>query len=920
MRLQAPRHRTIRSTVVLLVVACILPAWLLAAIVIYLSYERERAAVLEQTREATHTLLRLIERDIAANQAALETLAASDDIDRSDRSEFYRQAKEVLRHTPGFTIVLTDASGQQLLNLLQPLGSPLPQHANPTLLRRVIETGLPMVSGVHINGVTQTPVVSLEVPVIRDEKVLYSLALGIELKHLGELLQQQGLAPGRVAVLLDSEGRRLARSPADEKLIGQKTFPALLEATQRETEGSIEAASLQGIAFVSFFSRSARYGWTAAVGVQQSALTAGLVDALRQYAVGAMVLLLGGLALAALLGRRIARPVQALVAPALAIGRGEPVSLPPLALEEADEVGRALIQAQELLHQREADRAQAEEKLALAATALDSAVEGVVIARGGRIATVNRAFMSITGYWPAEVVGQPLAILLAETEKVHRDDRRCAVHETGQWQGEVRGRRKNGEMYPAWSSISRAAYGSDETILVCVFSDISAAKQYEARLQHLAHYDALTELPNRLLFRERLADMLVRAERHGNMLALLFIDLDGFKPINDTLGHEAGDELLRRVAERLGGCVRASDTTARLGGDEFAVLLDELRSPEEAGIIARNILDALERPYILAGQPQCQYISASIGIGCYPSDSLDAETLLRQADMAMYRAKQEGKNRYRFFAPEINAQASERLFMANSLRAALDRDELKLVFQPCMDLATLEVAGVEALVRWEHPQKGTILPSRFISLAEESGLIEPIGEWVLREAARRVREWKNAGIFSGRVAVNLSPRQFRRNDLASRLLAMLDEAGLAPRDLEFEVTEGMVMEHPERAVLVLTELVEAGVSISIDDFGTGYSSLAYLKRFPVHSLKIDRSFVSGLPGDRNDRSLTRAVVALAKSLGLSVVAEGVEHAEQADFLRQIGCDFAQGHYFSRPLDPAALGTFLREARAQEAHP
>ena len=920
MRLQAPRRRTIRSTVTLLVVACILPAWLLAAIVIYLSYERERAAVLEQTHEATHTLLRLIERDIAANQAALETLAASDDIDRSDRSEFYRQAKEVLRHTPGFTIVLTDASGQQLLNLLQPLGSPLPQHANPALLRRVIETGLPAVSGVYISGMTRTAVVSLEVPVIRDEKVLYSLALGIELKHLGELLQQQGLAPGLVAVLLDSEGRRLARSPADEKLIGQKTFPALLEATQRETKGSIEADSLQGIAFVCFFSRSAPYGWTAAVGVQQSALTAGLVDALRHYAVGAMVLLLGGLALAGLLGRRIARPIQALVAPALAIGRGEPVSIPPLALEEADEVGRALTQAQELLHQREADRAQAEEKLALAATALDSAVEGVVIARGGRIATVNRAFMSITGYWPAEVVGQPLAILLAETEKAHRDDRRCAVHETGQWQGEVRGRRKNGEMYPAWSSISRAAYGSDETILVCVFSDISAAKQYEARLQHLAHYDALTELPNRLLFRERLADMLVRAERHGNMLALLFIDLDGFKPINDTLGHEAGDELLRRVAERLGGCVRASDTTARLGGDEFAVLLDELRSPEEAGIIARNILDALERPYILAGQPQYQYISASIGIGCYPSDSLDAETLLRQADMAMYRAKQEGKNRYRFFAPEINAQASERLFMANSLRAALDRDELKLVFQPCMDLATLEVAGVEALVRWEHPQKGTILPSRFISLAEESGLIEPIGEWVLREAARRVREWKNAGIFSGRVAVNLSPRQFRRNDLASRLLTVLDETGLAPCDLEFEVTEGMVMEHPERAVLVLTELVEAGVSISIDDFGTGYSSLAYLKRFPVHSLKIDRSFVSGLPGDRNDRSLTHAVVALAKSLGLSVVAEGVEHAEQADFLRQIGCDFAQGHYFSRPLDPTALGTFLREARAQEVHP
>ncbi len=893
----------------LLVVACVLPAWLLVAVVTYASYQRERTEALLEVEVASRRLLRAVEDQLDADQAVLQALAVSGEIDRGDLAAFHRQASSVLSHTSGFTIVLSDAQGRQLLNLLRPPGTALPSHGNPDLSKQVLQTGKARVSDLFISGLTGYPMLSIEVPVMRDGTALYALSLGIDPVRLRERLYQQQLPRDWIVGIIDRAGKFIARIPDGERFAGRDAVPALVHAMRQAPEGWLEASTIEGIPVSGFYIRSGRYGWSVAIGIPQARLTAGLRISAGYYATGLLLLLLGSLALAVTLSRRIAEPVQALVAPALALGRGDPVVVRESSIEEPDEVGRALGRAQQLLLQRATERDRAEEKLALAAKALESAAEGVVITRCGHILTVNRAFSTITGYAPADVIGQPLSMLLIETEAAHREERRRIIMETGVWQGEVWGRRKNGERYPAWSSVSRAPSGQEEPIFVSVFSDISAAKQYESRLQHLAHYDALTQLPNRLLFRERLSDMLARAERHGNVLALLFIDLDRFKPINDTLGHQAGDELLQRVAERLAGCVRTSDTIARLGGDEFTVLLDDLHSPDEAGIIARNILDAVERPYILHGQ--AQFISASIGIACYPSDSVDAETLLRQADMAMYRAKQEGRNGYRFFAPEINLQASERLFMANSLRAALERDELKLVFQPSISLASGKVEGIEALIRWEHPEKGTILPARFISLAEESGLIEPIGEWVLREAAARTRAWKEAGLFSGRIAVNLSPRQFRRGDLAARLLTVLTETGLPPQDLEFEVTEGMVMEHPERAVLVLTELVAAGVNVSIDDFGTGYSSLAYLKRFPVHRLKIDRSFVSGLPDDRNDRSLTRAVVAIAKSLGLSVIAEGVETQAQADFLRRIGCDFAQGHHFSKPLGADALEAFLR---------
>ncbi len=893
----------------LLVLACVLPAWLLVAVVTYASYQRERTEALLEVEVASRRLLRTIEQKADADQAVLQALALSAEIDRGNLAAFHRQASQVLRHTSGFTIVLSDASGQQLVNLLRPSGTPLPQHGDRELLKRVLQSGEPALSDLYVGPVKGQRIVSIEVPVVRDGVPRYALSLGVDPALISRHLSQQELPPDWVVGIFDRNAKFIARSPHGERFAGRDAVAELREAMQRAPEGWIEGTTTEGIPVSGFYARSERYGWTVAIGIPQTRLTAGLRTSAGYYAAGLLLLLLGSLALAVALSRRIADPVQALVAPALALGRGDPVVVHESSIEEPDEVARALDRAQQLLLQRAAERDQAEERLALAAKALESAAEGVVITRNGRILTINRAFSMITGYSAEDVVGQPLSMLLIEAESAQREERRKTIIETGVWQGEVWGRRKNGEVYPAWSSVSRAPSGQDEPIFVSVFSDISAAKQYESRLQHLAHYDALTELPNRLLFRERLSDMLTRAERHGNVLALLFIDLDRFKPINDTLGHQAGDELLQRVAGRLAGCVRASDTIARLGGDEFTVLLDDLHGPDEAGIIARNILDALERPYILHGE--AQFISASIGIACYPSDSADAETLLRQADMAMYRAKQEGRNAYRFFAPEINLQASERLFMANSLRAALERDELKLVFQPSVSLASGKVEGIEALIRWEHPEKGTILPSRFISLAEESGLIEPIGEWVLREAAERTRAWKEAGLFSGRIAVNLSPRQFRRADLAVRLLTVLAETGLPPQALEFEVTEGMVMEHPERAVLVLTELVAAGVNVSIDDFGTGYSSLAYLKRFPVHRLKIDRSFVSGLPDDRNDRSLTRAVVAIAKSLGLSVIAEGVETQAQANFLRRIGCDFAQGHYFSKPLGADALEAFLR---------
>ncbi|MFN2643739.1 MAG: EAL domain-containing protein [Burkholderiales bacterium] len=437
--------------------------------------------------------------------------------------------------------------------------------------------------------------------------------------------------------------------------------------------------------------------------------------------------------------------------------------------------------------------------------------------------------------------------------------------------------------------------------------------QAEEALRFVATHDSLTDLPNRVMFGQRLEHAIRQAKRHGRRLAVLFIDLDRFKVINDTLGHEVGDTLLRDVARRLLQGLRVSDTVARLGGDEFVVLLEEVAAPKFVAGVAQKLIEGLSQAFALGGKEY--HVSASIGVSTYPDDAQSAAELLKNADIAMYRAKEQGRNTFQFYAAEQNIHTVERLTLESSLRRALERGQLVLYYQPQVNLATGRITGMEALVRWRHPELGLLPPGSFIAIAEETGLIVPIGQWVLHQACVTQRAWHEAGFRRLRMSVNLSPRQFLHEALTSDVETMVRSQAADPAFVELEITEGMVMQDPERAVAVLHEMHDIGVRVAIDDFGTGHSSLAYLKRFPVDNLKIDRSFITDIPADRGDAAITQAIIAMAHSLELKVIAEGVETQAQFDFLASQGCDEYQGYFFAKPLPEEEARALLESARA-----
>ena len=509
-------------------------------------------------------------------------------------------------------------------------------------------------------------------------------------------------------------------------------------------------------------------------------------------------------------------------------------------------------------------------------------------------------------------------------EHIHADDRARVQEQllgtiksaSNQWSDEFRLMRDEQKIMHVFARghVVRGEGGSARR-MIGMLQDITERKEQEERTRFLADHDELTELPNRSLFRQQLNKALQRAERSGKMLSILFFDLDRFKNINDSLGHDAGDEVLRAVAERLSACVRKVDVVARFGGDEFAVLTEGLTAEDQASTVARKILETLSKPMILAGR---QYRPvASMGISTYPTDGRDVQSLLKNADIAMYRAKEEGRGTFQFYSEMLNTHSVQRLEFESNLSSALNNHEFVLYYQPKVDLATGRVAGMEALIRWISPQFGFVPPGEFISIAEETGLILPIGRWVAQTACVQNRAWQKGGLPQLRIAINISARQMSDKGLVEFLTDTVRKTGLTVESLELEITESAVMSNQEHAEKVLNELKGAGFHLTMDDFGTGYSSLAYLKRFPFDSVKIDQSFVRGIPESKDDEAIVEAIIAMAHSLQLKVVAEGVETKEQYDFLRMLGCDQIQGYYFSKPIPSSEIVMLLYKTMTRD---
>jgi diguanylate cyclase (GGDEF)-like protein/PAS domain S-box-containing protein len=559
------------------------------------------------------------------------------------------------------------------------------------------------------------------------------------------------------------------------------------------------------------------------------------------------------------------------------------------------------------------DRKEAEAGLLLARSIMESTSEGVLVTdEKGLIISVNPAFSKITGYTAEEAIGQKPSLLKSD----HHDEafyRQLwqAVLKDGRWEGEIWNRRKSGEMYPEWLTINRIpAVDGIPVRYASVFHDITEQRQANARIQYLAFHDALTGLPNRALFQDRLVHAVDRARREGKRLSVTFIDLDGFKEINDSLGHDVGDLLLQEVAQRIRTRLRrGADTVARLGGDEFVVLMEDLKDVEHCACLAGEIIEDLAAPFQLRDHPV--RVGASVGMAFFPEDGGEALELMKHADTAMYAAKASGKGVYRFFQPEMLENLNQRIKLETDLRHAIERGALELHYQPKICVTDGKLRGVEALVRWPHPEHGLVMPQDFIPIAEETGLIVSLGNWVLAEACRQAAAWRNRGLDIT-VAVNVSARQIAKDRLVDRVAGLLAEHGLPASALQIELTETALLTAPELATETLDRLREMGVVIAIDDFGTGYSSLARMRRLPIDLVKIDRSFIENMDNDAKDAEVVRTIVALAKALGLDIIAEGVESQRQSQILHDSGCTVCQGYYFARPKSVAQLESWLAE--------
>ena len=588
----------------------------------------------------------------------------------------------------------------------------------------------------------------------------------------------------------------------------------------------------------------------------------------------------------------------------------EEMTITPVCIE-GDEITHFIAVKQDI-----SERKRTEEQLRESAAVMRNTHEGVLITDTvPNIIAINDAYTTITGYSADEAIGKnPSMLGSGRADKTFYHAMWKEIVEHGYWQGEIWNRRKNGEIYPQLLTISTVYNDKQQPVrYIGVFSDITQLKENQAQLEFMAHHDPLTQLPNRSLVESRLQQEIEQGHRHHLRSGVLFIDLDHFKPVNDSFGHLVGDELLCAVAKRLGMRMREGDTLGRLGGDEFILLLSMLHDTQDAAVVARDLIAALNEPFLLPGGQEV-FIGGSVGISLFPQDGETISELMKNADAAMYLAKENGRNQFSFYTKELNADARNKLALENELRRALQQSELTLHYQPKADLRSGRIVGAEALSRWQQANGSWISPAQFIPIAEKSGLILDLGNWVIEQSCKQIRAWLDDGLPETCIAINISARQFRSGNLDTQLAEAIERHGIAARHLEIELTESMLMQEPDRAIETMHKVKRLGVKISLDDFGTGYSSLGYLSRFPIDTLKIDQSFVRGITTVADDAEIASAIIGLAHRMKLSVVAEGVETAEQLSFLRNNDCDEVQGYYFSKPVPAGDFAAMVRDGK------
>ncbi len=904
------RRSSIRTHLLLLVLTVSVPLVAVVGLGIYFDMQQTIAHTKTSLRTLASTMVSNTGGKIADARKILERLAARPLIRQLDPDNCDGALKDLLDLNPGYTnIAYSDLAGVVVCSALPPPGGkPLDFGQTPSfqkfLKERRFNVGQPF-----FGPITGKWISILREPIWNERgEMVGAVNLPLDLETFDPHIPTQFLPAGSRYGFFSEDGTMIWRNRDPEGVIGTRPNADAARRIVAVRDGEFESLAVDGVTRYFSVVPVPQTGWIAFVGVPASEVYA----AAWQRAISATAIVLAAvvflLLFAMAIARRIARPVAELERTARAVHGGNlgvrAALGGPREIAAVAQEFNAMVDAQQ----------RSGTQLRIAATAFESQ-EGIIITDTRQvILQVNRAFTETTGYTAEEAVGQTPRLL--KSGRHDQDFYRAmweTIHRTGGWQGEIWDRRKNGEIYPKWLTIT--AVKSDDGVVthyVGTHTDITARKAAEDEIMHLAFYDPLTQLPNRRLLIDRLTQALAASTRSGRHGALLFIDLDHFKTLNDTLGHDKGDLLLQQVALRLATCVREGDTVARLGGDEFVVVLEGLSElAEEAATqtetVGEKILATLNQPYLLAGYENRS--TPSIGITLFSGQQTSIEELLRQADLAMYQSKAAGRNTLRFFDPQMQATVTARAALELDLREALRQQQFVLYYQAQV-LGEGRLTGAEVLLRWQHPQRGLVSPAAFIDVAEETGLILPLGHWVLATACAQLATWAaqpNTSHLS--LAVNVSAKQLQQADFVDQVLAVLGSTGANPHRLKLELTESLLVSNVETTIAKMTALKAHGVGFSLDDFGTGYSSLSYLKRLPLDQLKIDQSFVRDILIDPNDAAIAKMVLALADSLGLSVIAEGVETEAQRSFLAALGCHAYQGYLFSRPLPLERFGSW-----------